>query len=586
MINVPRLSLIFPYCLVVLLGFQCFHRLNLTTAVPVMACSTVILCIAALAAFRQIPERRFLSAAVVGAIATFGLYLLTCNEWVQIIGDNVVYIRDARRLVQGKGVVDGQYGLGVKTMLMPAVILFPASVPALKVTIAVSGILFPLCAFLVLREFIDNNRALLIALISGVFWVAVEFSSVVTADVPFPAFSLLALWVVLQYIRGPGLSLKWLIAAACAVGWAYHVKSPSIYLLIAATIYLVLRREVKKPLFLVVCASVWVLPWALYLRISFPETQGYLGMINQITTGFNIPDGDVGSFWQNFSYYFFRKNPVGYLKNLEYLLLPGEFRNALPVSAEWRPLGWFILALIAIGFVFGRKPTDRRPVTLLRSLEVHDWYVLGYVATLFTLPGSPNRYLLPILPFVVFYVFKGVERICACFPESISPRRRFPRYLPLGKIMGCFQRPVLARRSALLVACVFLLPSLFTDFAYIRNQRMTPGYHDHWKPYHQASLWMKDNTPSHSRVTTRKPHLVWFWSGRQAAGYPRIEDPEKALRELKKFDYVLLDNIPIFPEKFKYIVPVLEAYPENFAVVHTTESPETYVIKIKKNGPQ
>ena len=67
---------------------------------------------------------------------------------------------------------------------------------------------------------------------------------------------------------------------------------------------------------------------------------------------------------------------------------------------------------------------------------------------------------------------------------------------------------------------------------------------------------MKDNTPPQSRVTTRKPSLVWFWSGREADGYPRIEDPVKALQALKKYDYILLDNLPFFKEKLKYIMPV------------------------------
>ena len=579
------LSLIFPYSLVVLLAYQCLHGLNLATLAPTMACMTVILCVAALAAFRQIPEHRFLSAAVVGTLAIVGMYLLTCNEWVHIIGDNVVYIRDARRLVQGKGVLDSQYGLGVKTMLMPAVVLFPDSVPALKATIAVSGFLFPLCTYLVLREFIDNSRALLIALVSGAFWLAVEYSNVVTADVPFPAFSMLALWAILQYIRRPGISWKWLIAAACAAGWAYHVKSPSIYLVIAATIYLLLHKETKKPLLLVAFASVWVLPWVFYLRVHFPESQGYFGMINQITTGFNIPDSEVGSFWQNFVYYFFRKNPVGYLESLEYLLLPGRYMAKLPISAKWRPIGWLILIAIAIGFVFGRKPANRKPLSLLRSLEVHDWYVMGYVTTLFTLPGSPHRYLLPILPFIVFYIFKGIDKICNRFPESVSPTRRFPRYLPLGKMAALFQRPVLARRSPVFLACVFLLPSMFVNFATMRSQRMTPGYHGYWKSYYVASVWMKYNTPHLSRVTTRKPTLVWFWSGRETDGYPRIEDPAKALPALKKYDYILLDNIPYFKEKLKYIVPVLKAYPKNFKLIHTTKSPKTYVMEIKKAVP-
>ena len=464
-----NLRLLLPPCLLVLFAFQYYHRLNLATATPVMICATVILCVAGLAAFRGIPENLFLTAAAVGSLAVCGLYLLTCNEWVHIIGDNIAYIRDARRLVQGRGVLDSQYGLGVKTMLMPAVVLFPDSVVALKVTIALSGFLFPLCTFLVIREFIDNSRALLIALISGSLWFAVEFSNVVTADIPFPAFSMLALWTILRYIKHPEISWKWLIAAACAVGWAYHVKSPSIYLVIAATLYLLLRKEIKKPLLLVAFISVWVLPWAFYLKVNFPESQGYLGMTGQIATGFNIPDSDVGTFWQNFFYYIFQKNPVDYLRNLEYLLLPNDYKKHLPIFVWWRPVGWFFLILIATGFLFSRRPSRMRPLALLRSLQVHDWYVMGYVATLFTLPGSPYRYLLPILPFIVFYIFKGAERICACFPESISSPNRLPRYLPLGRVLAVFQRPALARHSPLLLACLFLLPSLFTDFVIIKR---------------------------------------------------------------------------------------------------------------------
>lgn len=579
------LSLIFPYSLAVLLAFQCFFNLNMATLAPTMACAVVILCIAGLAAFAQIPACRLMVSAVTGSVAVTGLYLLTCNEWVHIIGDNIAYIRDAMRLAQGRGVLDSQYGLGVKTLLIPAVTVFRESVPALKVTIAVSGLLFPLCTFLVFREFVDANRALLIAMICGAYWIAVEFATVVTADMPFPAFSMLALWVILQYIKRPGTSWKWMIAAACAVGWAYHVKSPSIYLVIAAAIYLLLRKEVKKPLLLAAFAAVWVLPWAIYLKVDFPDSQGYLGMIHQIARGAYIPEGEVGSFWQNFLYYVFTKNPAGYLLNLEYLLLPAGYMYKLPISAKWRPIGWLVLILICIGFVFGRKPANRKPLSLLRSLEVHDWYFMGYVATLFTLPGSPHRYLLPVLPFIVLYIFKGVEGICNRFPESIPPTKRFVRYLPLGSVGVLFQRSALIRYCPVLLACLFLLPSLFADFGTIRDRRMSPGYHQAWKTYYEASVWMRENTPAQSRVTTRKPGLVWFWSRREANGYPRVEEPEGALLALSKFDYLLLDNIPIFTEKLKYIVPAIRAYPNRFKVIHTTKTPKTYVIEIIKDGP-
>ncbi len=579
------LSYVFPYSLVVLLAYQCAHLLNLATLAPTMACMVVILCVAGLAAFRQIPEHRFTASAVIGTAAITGLYLLTCNEWVHVIGDNIVYIRDAMRLVQGRGVVDSQYGLGVKTLLMPAVVLFPDSVLALKATIALTGFLFPLFTFLVAREFIDNSRALLIALITGSSWLSMEYSNVATADVPFPAFSMLALWAILKYIKHPGISWKWLIAASCAAGWAYHVKSPSVYLVIAAAIYLVLRGQFRKPALLAACVSVWVLPWVLYLKVNFPETQGYLGMIHQISAGVYIPEGEVGSFWDNFFYYFFTKNPRGYLENLEYLLLFRQFLDKLPITAAWRPMGWLFFILIGIGFVFGRKSPARKPLSLLRSLEVHDWYFMGYVATLFALPGSPARYLLPVLPFIVLYVFNAAERICGLFPESTDPAGRRARFLRLSRFTPVLARPVLIRYAPVFLACLFLLPSLYGGFAIVRGQRTMSGYHTVWKPYYEASVWMRDNTPPESRVSTRKPGLVWFWSKRETDGYPRSEDPAEAMKALDKFDYVLLENIPAFKEKLTRIMPAIKAYPERFSVVHIAKPPETYVIKINKKAP-
>ncbi len=576
---------ILPPCLLVLFLYQYYHRLNPATAAPTIVFMIVILCIAALAAFGRLTDHRHLAASVAGSLAICGVYLLTCNAWVDIIGDNIAYIRDARRLAAGEGVLDSQYGLGVKTMLIPAVVLFPDSVTALKATVALSGFLFPFCTFLVLREFIDNGRALLIALISGAFWLAVEYSNIVTADMPFPAFLMLALWAIVQYIKQPGISWKWLIAAACAAGWAYHVKSPSIYLVIAATIYCALRKEIKKPLLLVACVSVWVLPWVMYLKVNFPESQGYLGMINQIAAGIYIPEGEAGSFWRNFLYYFFQKNPVDYLKNMEYMVLPRLYINDLQISSNWRPVGWLVLILIGIGFVFGRTPANRKPLSLLRSLEVHDWFFMGYLATLFVLPGSPARYMLPILPLMFLYIFSGAEKICTSVPGSANPLPRSRRNPAYAKHKAAFRRPVLARHVPALLACVFLLPSLFVDYHIIKNQRMTPGYHRYWKTYYEASIWMRDNIPTQSRVSTRKPGLVWFWSRREADGYPRAEDPAEALQALSKFDYILLDNIPIFKEKLKYIMPAIKAYPKRFKVIHATEAPRTYVIKIIKTGP-
>jgi len=78
---------------------------------------------------------------------------------------------------------------------------------------------------------------------------------------------------------------------------------------------------------------------------------------------------------------------------------------------------------------------------------------------------------------------------------------------------------------------------------------------------------------------------VRIWSGRESDGYPRFANPERALQALEEYDYILLDNLPFFKEKLKYIVPAIIAYPKRFTVMHTTEAPKTYVIRIIKDGP-
>ena len=74
---------------------------------------------------------------------------------------------------------------------------------------------------------------------------------------------------------------------------------------------------------------------------------------------------------------------------------------------------------------------------------------------------------------------------------------------------------------------------------------------------------------------------MWFWSRRESAVFPRTKNIEEAWEGLESsFDYVVVDNLPFFPDKVKYLIPVIEAYPKNFAVVHTTPEPTNYVFKI------
>ena len=194
--------------------------LTLTLVLFALPLGVIILSHTGMIARSSYPAWALACASCVG-----GLYLMTCNPWVSVIGDNIVNIRDALRLLRGEPLLDTQYGLGFKILLVPPLWLFDHSVTAMKVVVASTGVLFPLFCFLVLRQFTSPSRALTISVLSAVLPVSVSYSSQLIADLPYASFSLLALYVTLRYVERPGLSWPGLIGASCALGWAFHIKS-------------------------------------------------------------------------------------------------------------------------------------------------------------------------------------------------------------------------------------------------------------------------------------------------------------------------------------------------------------------------
>ena len=497
----------------------------------------------------MISETRYLPWSLACALSIGGIYMMTCNPWVRIIGDNIVNIRDAMRLVEGKSLIDTQYGLGFKALLMPPLALFDNSVTAMKVVVASTGVLFPLFGFLVLRRFTSPSRALTIAVLAAVLPVSVDYSAQLNADLPYSSFSLLALYVTLRYVDRPDLSWRWLIGASCAMGWAYHIKDAGLFLAMAAVVYLLVRREMAKAALLAAGVGAWVVPWMLFLKTKVDKGLGHFSaMLAQISRGENIVDEKTGDFWHNLFHLALKKNPQDYLRNLGDVFLPYDF----PGEA------WLFLALIVVGFIAGRPLMDRKPISILKVAEIHDWYVVGYFVVLFALPASPDRYLIPILPFLVLYLFRGLDAAVGLLREASATKATF------------------VVSAVLLFICSY--PS---NVAFISLKRSQEGYPGYWENYYRSALWVGDHTPPESRIAARKPSLMWFWSRRESAVFPRTKNKEEALEGLKSsFDYVVVDNLPFFPDKVKYLIPVIEAYPKSFAIVHTTPEPKNYVFKI------
>ena len=146
-----------------------------------------------------------------------------------------------------------------------------------------------------------------------------------------------------------------------------------------------------------------------------------------------------------------------------------------------------------------------------------------------------------------------------------------------------FHVPILQKGAPLALAMGIFLPSFRSDLDLLTFRRCQRGYPGYWKNYYKAAIWIRDNTPSKAKVAARKPTLVWFWSGRESGLYPWTKDVKLAWRKLKGFDYVIVDDLPFFPETRKYLIPVIRAYADSFEVVYVTPPPRNYVLRLKKN---
>ena len=76
--------------------------------------------------------------------------------------------------------------------------------------------------------------------------------------------------------------------------------------------------------------------------------------------------------------------------------------------------------------------------------------------------------------------------------------------------------------------------------------------------------------------------MVYFQTGNQGFVYPFSTDKEYVFEQIRKADYILIDNFEWTNATQVFLYPAMLKHPEYFedAYVHPTE--KVYVVKVKK----
>ena len=207
----------------------------------------------------------------------------------------------------------------------------------------------------------------------------------------------------------------------------------------------------------------------------------------------------------------FRFNPSINLKNIkDYAIDSLELWLGLPGRRWPRVILWLLTTLIAL---YGLRKAVQR-----RGLSPVEFYVPCYFGILYFYWTANGRYLAPLVPIYLVYLFGGIEALWA------RPK------------------PQPALRCAL--AGLVLVMAAAATGAVLRLDRSPMRDGVHTATYREAVQYIRTETPSSARIVCDSARYMALFTDRDSLFYPIQEDPKAIAAFLARIraDYVLVSK--------------------------------------------
>ena len=348
-------------------------------------------------------------------------------------------------------------------------------------TLVCGGSMIGLCCLYLVRFGYCSRgvaaTAIALSLTSSMF---LSYCTLTLSEMPFALLSLVALWCLEvqnekrfarpmgQFALGLLLSLPFLtrIIGILLIPWGFY-----------------LRWRERRPLgWVALGATVAIAPWLIWMLI-LPHWTG----IDSVT-----------SYQTNYLtwWYSYLGKAYGWIiiKNL-YHLLKGSTLIAIsllnnPLIPSWF---WPINVLFGLGICLGLALD-------LPNGRVLPGFLLSCLALFLIWPFVPTRFLIPILPFLLAYLFKGLWQLLRLIPQ---------RFHPQG--LSCFAVAVLLTANLAVTAMIIKQ----------NHRHHYPSWSPfagtvYWASYERVFDWLKKNTQKDEVIVSGLDNMVYLYTGRRA----------------------------------------------------------------------
>ena len=487
-------------------------------------------------------------------ICSVAACMLAVTATLSMSGDDSTYILISRAFAE-KGFFgylfspayasSALYNFLLPLLLAPFSAIAPEGYLWMKLISILSSVLAVIALNIFLKGSIsDRYRKAILLLFAFNPWI-VEYSVLILTEMPFIAASLCATAYAKKYDEfGKNVDLIILVVSAAS---AICLRPFGLAFIPAIALYLGMRKKYKELAIAAAALIVMLLPVLYSARIIFSALLRE-SVVRQDVFSASYKGSSLAGLIYRAGY-----NLTVYIGNyLPDLLIRPVVSGICPrladgsINAGFIPkfiLGVTLFLVMARGFM----------KTAFARIQLYHLYIIFYIALLLPVNAYVARYLLPLLPFLLFFFF--VE----------PPHRRWREYAPAVSFAALF-----------LISVIGVTAEAFNA----RTGNIPPEE----KSFIECNDWVKANTPGAAVILSRKPTYTRLYTGRTSIGYFCSEDPDVQLEFIKKCkpEYVIVGDLDFFPHAAAAIKEAARRHPDIFSPVYETrKKPIDYVYKIK-----
>ncbi len=467
-------------------------------------------------------------------------------------GDNAVYIILAESIARGRGYNNihlpdesphTKYPFGFPLMLSLLLLLFGSEVIVFKLLVLATGV--GSCYFMYrIGQLLFKEKINLIMPFYLSLPIFIIYGVQILSETPFLCFSLGALYFFMR-ARADRESFYYL--SLIFATYAFFIRTAGITLIIGMMGFLLLKKQYKYSVIFILLFIAVSVPWQIR-NSNIPSDASYIDLLLakeplQIELGrVNLFD-ILSRLWENFIFYSFT-------------ILPKTLLPILHSSVSLSIAGLIFSGIMLIGFL--------KRIEKWSAIELY--FVLSMVILLaWPRRWSSERFLLPILPLLIVYLFFGIR--------WLSDRVNF-KYL----FEGLTAILVLVNIVAIILTAKITIRD---NIEYFRGD-VYAGYEYDWRRYFETIDWVKENVPEDKIIMARKPEFVYLLSGHKSFVYPITTDHNRMRDAIARSDYIIIDNFYVTRPAKRWLFPFLQQEKEKYRLVYQTKNPQFLLMEVRK----